>query len=396
MAITDLIETVELAGRVVGSVVREKIGPTVRATDPSDVPVGVEGLTTGWLTSVLCAGVPGARVVGFEVVGGHAGTSVRRALRVTYDNSGAAAGLPTALFTKSTSSLFSRFLLGLTAIADGEATFYNRARPTLELRSPKAFYAGFDPKSYRAFTILEDLAAAGWTFPALVTHEVSKADAEDMVCEMAHYHAAFWASPRFRTDLAPLREACAWQENLNRKVGFAKRAMTGFERAEEVIPAPLFARRGEVYPAFMRSLELHRAYPETLLHQDVHLGNWLRDPEGRIGLYDWQCVARGHWALDVSYALACGLDPDDRREWERDLLRLYLERLAAGGVPAVPDFDTAHLAYRQQVWHGLMFGVFTLGGNRFTPELQPRDWTVKAIGRLATAASDLESLDALS
>ncbi len=160
MAITDLIETVELAGRVVGSVVREKIGPTVRATDPSDVPAGVDGLTTEWLTSVLCAGFPGTRVVGFEVVGGHAGTSVRRALRVTYDDSGAAAGLPTALFTKSTSSLFSRFLLGLTAIADGEATFYNRARSALELRSPKAFYAGFDPKSYRAFTILEDLAAA--------------------------------------------------------------------------------------------------------------------------------------------------------------------------------------------------------------------------------------------
>ncbi len=43
-----------------------------------------------------------------------------------------------------------------------------------------------------------------------------------------------------------------------------------------------------------------------------------------------------------------------------------------------------------------MFGVFTLGGNRFTPELQPRDWTMKAIGRLAAAATDLDSLDALS
>lgn len=394
MRISDLIQTAGLAGRVVGSVVREKIGPAVRVTDRSHVPAGVDGLTTEWLTSVLCAGVPGTRVVGFEVVGGHAGTSVRRALRVTYDAPGATAGLPTALFTKSTSSLFSRFLLGLTEIADGEAAFYNRVRPALELRSPKAFYAGFDPKTYRAFTILEDLAAAGWTFPAPVAHEVSKADAEDMVCEMAHYHAAFWDSRRFSSDLATLREAYAWQENLNRKVGFAQRAMTGFERAEGVIPASLFARRTEIHPAFMRSLELHRAHPQTLLHQDVHLGNWLRDPDGRIGLYDWQCVARGHWALDVSYALACGLDPDDRREWERDLLRLYLERLAAGGVPAVLDFDTAYLAYRQQVWHGLMFGTFTLGGNRFTPELQPRDWTMKAIGRLATAACDLESLDA--
>ncbi len=156
----------------------------------------------------------------------------------------------------------------------------------------------------------------------------------------------------------------------------------------------MVARRGEVYPAFHRALDLHAGSPETLLHQDLHLGNRLRDADGRMGLYDWQCVARGSWALDYSYALAGALLPQDRREWEEDLLRLYLARLTDAGVEA-PSFDAAWLAYRRQPVHAFAFGLFTLGGTRFEPGLQPRAYTLEAIGRIATFLDDHGTLDAL-
>jgi len=73
--------------------------------------------------------------------------------------------LPTRLFAKSTPSFFSRMLLGLTDIAEGEATFYNRVRPGLELRRPQSFYAGYDPRTHRSIAILEDLTERAWTFP---------------------------------------------------------------------------------------------------------------------------------------------------------------------------------------------------------------------------------------
>ena len=123
-----------------------------------------------------------------------------------------------------------------------------------------------------------------------------------MVTEMAAYHSALWDSPRFKIRSAKAAPAFAWQDNLNRKVGFERRTLTGLERAKEVVPAALYEQRHRLYPAFMQSLALHRSHPETLLHQDLHLGNWLRDEDGRMGLYDWQCVARGQWALDYSYA----------------------------------------------------------------------------------------------
>lgn len=396
MAISDTLTTLGLAGRVAGHVARERVGPALRLDTPDAVPASAESLTTSWLTWVLCAGVPSAEVVGFEVLPGSDGTSSRRPLRVTYNDAGREARLPEHLFTKATAKLFSRLLIGVTDIAEGETAFYSRVRSGLDLRSPRAFHACFDPRSHRSIVLLEDLSVQGWTFPDPMRNRVTRADADDLVDQLAIYHGALWDSPRFATDLSVLRESLPWQENLNRKVGFERRTDRGVERAQEVVPETLFARRREIYPAFMRSLALHRQAPPTLLHQDLHLGNWLRDADGRMGLYDWQCVARGHWALDFAYALAGTLETSDRREWQEDLVRRYLDGLAAAGVATVPTFDEAWLAYRQHTLHALAFGAFTLGGSRLEPELQPKDYTTAAIGRIATAVDDLGTLDALA
>lgn len=206
----------------------------------------------------------------------------------------------------------------------------------------------------------------------------------------------FWESPRFTTDLAGLHPTLVWQQDLNRKIAFTRRVLVGLERAKDIVPGSVYDRRRDIYPAYLRALQLHRSAPQTLLHQDLHLGNWLRDPSGRMGLYDWQCVARGHWALDYAYALAGALAPENRRHWEEDLLRRYLEGLGDTGVQAAPTFDEAWLAYRQQPLHALVFGLFTLGGSRFEPELQPRAYTRSAIKRISQQVADLDTIGALS
>ncbi|WP_319458122.1 MULTISPECIES: aminoglycoside phosphotransferase family protein [unclassified Mycobacterium] len=360
------------------------------------VPPSAESITPQWLTSALCSNIPGAQVVDVSVAGGSDGTSARRAITVEYNAAGREAGLPERLFSKSTATFGSRMLLGITGIAEGESVFYNLARPDLKLRSPNAYYSGYDAKSHRSLVLLEDLTTRGWTFPDPLKNPVTRDDAEDMVSEMAAYHSALWDSPRMNGDLKRLRPALEWQENLNRRVGFEKRTLTGLERAKDIVPSSLYSRRNDVYRAFMQSLSLHRGGPTTLLHQDLHLGNWLRDESGRMGLYDWQCVARGNWALDYSYALGGALATDDRRHWEEGLLRSYLEQLRDGGVHNPPSFDEAWLAYRQQSMHGWVFGLFTLGGSRFEPELQPRDYTLAAIERLSQHVADLDSVTALS
>jgi Phosphotransferase enzyme family len=394
--IADRLALVSETARIAGAILWERVGPTPRLDSAEAVPPSAESITADWLTQVLCRDVPGAEVVDVEVTGGSNGTSARRALTVRYNATGAAARLPTRLFSKSTATIASRLLLGITGITEGEAIFYTTARPDLKVRSPQAYYAGYDPRSHRSMVLLEDLRERNWTFPEPMSNTVTRADAEDMVAEMAAYHGALWDSPRFKTDLSKLRPALGWQETLNRKVGFAKRTLTGLDRAKDVVPESFYAQRDQLYPAFMRSLALHDSAPASLLHQDLHLGNWLRDDTGRMGLYDWQCVARGHWALDYSYALAGALDTGDRRDWQEDLLKLYLQLLREAGASAVPSFDEAWLAYRQQCMHGVVFGLFTLGGSRFEPELQPRDYTLAAIARITRHATDLDAIGALA
>lgn len=106
-------------------------------------------------------------------------------------------------------------------------------------------------------------------------------------------------------------------------------------------------------------------------------------------------MARGCWALHYSYAMAGALVPEDRREWEEVLLRLYLDRLRDAGV-AAPTFDETWLAYRRQPMHAFAFGLFTSGGTRLEPELQPKDHTLAAIGRIGRFLDDHGTLEALA
>src|SRR5262249_42740045 len=94
---------------------------------------------------------------------------------------------------------------------------------------------------------------------------------------------------------------------------------------------------------------------------------------------DWQIVQRGSWATDVSYHLATTLDIEQRRTHEKDLLRHYLEELAAAGAPA-PSVDDAWDQYTRGFSYGYFLWVIT--------KISSRAVVVVHIPRLAAALSD--------
>jgi hypothetical protein len=115
-----------------------------------------------------------------------------------------------------------------------------------------------------------------------------------------------------------------------------------------------------------------------------------------MGLYDWQAVARGEWALDFAYAMSVNLPVEDRRAWERELLERYLWRLGEEGVPEPPSFEQAWLRYRQQPFHVVIFSLLTIGAGRFQPVMQPKDYMARCWERIATFLDDHDSLDSVS
>jgi aminoglycoside phosphotransferase (APT) family kinase protein len=381
-------------GRLAGHVVNERVRrpkPTVLA----QIPPSVEALTTEWLTAALCRDVPGAWVTEFSVGSGSDGSTSRRALQIAYNDMGERTGLPTAVFSKSTPRFTSRAITVPSECLECEAVFYDRIRPVLDIEAPQGYYMAVDPRSGRSMFLLEDVAATkSVTFGDPTLHYIDRQRAEAIVTTLAQVHGTFWDSPRFSGDLKTLKTAGQWQSDVNDLIGFAKRSAVGFDRAQHVFPEKFLDSKDRVWPAVMRSLALHDAAPRTLLHADVHSRNWYLAPDGGMGLYDWQVLNIGTWAMDVAYALASALTVEDRRDWEEDLIALYVDRLHAAGGPKL-DAGEAFFTYRQQVFHGLAFWLYTIGAGRFEPDMQPREVSLLNLERMANMVIDLDSFAAV-
>jgi len=358
-----------------------------RALEAEDVPWSADALTPEWLSRILCEAHPGARVVALDVGEGSQGSSVRRRIRVTYNGEGQGARLPAHLFAKTTPTLLTRLSSGM--VAPREGAFFRCIRPELPIEAPVHFHTAYDPTSGRAFHLFEDLVASRGARFCNQDTAITCTQAEEIIDMLAQIHARFIDSPRFSRDLAWLGD----YEN-NVKTSARTGSRTGHDRAmlraEHVIPADVSARKDRIWPLLLQGLAAHAEEPRTLLHSDVHLGNWYITADEHMGLGDWALVCKGHWARDVCYALCTALAVDDRRAWERGLLRRYLERLREHGGREI-GFEHAWTRYRQQTFAALVMWTPTLCHSPLMPDMQPEAMSLEMIRRITQAISDLDS-----
>ena len=362
-----------------------------KALRASDIPVSYDALTPEWLTAILCGHVPGGAVTGFRFSEQDNGSTNRRRIYLTYNEAGRAAKLPASVFSKASHSLESRLNMGLCGAAHGEKMFYTRIRPLLNLEAPKAYHADYDPESFAGIVLLEDIADQV-AFPDQTT-PVDWPRATSMVRLLARLHATMHESPKLDAFCIP-----RWQQWWKRVCDFVymeETAKNGFLAAEQVIPPRLFRRYEEFWPAAMRSVAAHDHLPRTLVHSDVHLRNWYLRLPNEMGLMDWQCVCTGNWSRDYAYAMTMALDIEDRRRWETDLLRLYLDEVAKLGGSAI-CFDEAWRLYRAQMPSALAWWTNTLRPSELQPQdMQPQATALAFISRCAHAIDDLDSFEAL-
>jgi Phosphotransferase enzyme family len=396
MAADNIMPKLKLVGGICSiatHVAWERVRRSGPPTDISEVPASASQLTREWLTAALCSDIPGARVTDLSLGGGSDGSSARRSVTVAYNNIGDEAGLPTAIFTKSTPRFANRFVLGLTGAAGNECLFYNECRPTLNINSPIGYYAAFDAASKRSMIVTEDVGKTRNATFGDALQTLTRAEAEDMVTQLAVLHGTFWESAWLR-DTPSLRSARNFQTHFDDTIAFRRQSLVGLDRAQAVVPQSVQTQKARLWASFHKSLSMHDRRPQTLLHQDPHPGNWYRDGSGRMGLYDWQGTTRGWWALDYCYAVQSALGVDDRRAWERELLALYTEHLArAGGVMLTAD--QAWDEYRLHSLHGLAFWLYTIGAPRLAPAMQPDKYSMAIIGRITQAMEDHDTMAAI-
>lgn len=370
---------------------QEDMASNFIAVTADDLPLSYESISDEWLTNVLCRNVPGARVVQHRKAVRDDGSSNRIKIQVSYNDAGQEAGLPGALFCKASHDLPNRIVLGISGGANSEVLFYSRVRPLLPIEAPVSYHANCCPDSHNSIIMLGDLSE---TVSEFCSHRtvMTRARAESQMRLLSSLHGHAYSNADIRAAIATLP---TWGQFFANTLAFGMRegSTQGFLDGHEVIPPRLFARRDDIWDATVKSVAAHAGLPETLTHADVHLKNWYVAGNGEMGLSDWQCCNRGSWARDFAYTISTALTVEDRRAWEQELLKLYLQGLAQAGGPEL-DFAQAWTQYRQQLVTALTWWTVTLSPPPGMPDMQPRDITLEFIRRISTAMDDVDSLGA--
>jgi hypothetical protein len=258
-----------------------------------------------------------------------------------------------------------------------EAMFYRELEGRVGLRTLRPAYSEVDLVTQANVVVTLDVLCEGATFLDAKSRYTADQVASSLE-QLALLHASTWLSPVANEPWLTPRFSTY---TLARGVSDIATNFDGPIGAR--IPVTVRDAR-RLYEAYKEVAErASKATPWCVVHGDPHIGNMFLDNEGRPCFVDWQLVQRGPWYLDVGYHLASALTVQDRRANERELVTLYLDRLAAGGVN-VPSTTDIWQGLRQGFLHGFYLWAITL---KVEPAI-----TSELLERLGSAVDDHDGL----
>jgi hypothetical protein len=301
---------------------------TILQTDHLPIPASAEAVTADWLDGVLrAAGVlADARVAALDVEQVAAGTgggffTDLMWLRPRYDP--AALSAPKSLVLKHPLAAPDAFLVSR---YEREVNFYRRLAGETPVRTPRCYFARFDPSTGRFALLLEDLAELK---PGDELKSCSQPEAEAAMRTIARHHPAFWG--RDGLEAALVAQPMPWRPP---SPAMWERLETDFVgRWPKIMPEVVAATRERLtgLQAFMAE------GPHTLLHGDFRLDNLMFDAAANaaspeVVLLDWQMTRSGRAPADLAWMLGLAVTTENRRRWQDGLLHLYNDELSRNGV----------------------------------------------------------------
>ena len=334
------------------------------------LPLDASDLTPEWLSEVL-----GADVSKVEIVHHAFATNQRAVIALEYAD-GPSVERPASLFVKlAPVDPAHRAMIGAIGMGQREAEFYAEVAPRVDLRIPKAWYSASEGDAF--VILLEDLAAIGCRF-SNGEWGISADAAARALEELAVFHA----TPAWQTEPPPSRsEGTA-----------ALMRMVLDEHGDEVSAG--YRAIGELYVEHHARIdELWHRGPQTFIHGDTHIGNVFLDGD-RVGFHDWGLCRTSTPMRDVSYFLTMSVDPDERRANERDLLRTYVDALAAAGGPAITE-DEAWQQHRIQASYTVVASFLSFMPSYAGAGEESRTLGSALTSRAEQAIDDLDVVEAI-
>lgn len=343
------------------------------------IPVSPEEVTAAWLSEVL-----GVEVLRAELAPvGTGQTAATYRVAVHYRDQGA---LPSTFVVKLPAQdpdVRQRVALSYRS----EHAFYTGVAGTVNVPLARCHHCAIDDDGQRFVLLLADMA------PAEQGDQIrgcTPAQARLAVTALAGLHGPRWCDP-------------AW-------LGFAGTVMPrpdvatahGLADITKLAVATTLEKLGGRMSLADRNTVLESAdliadwlltAPErfSLLHGDYRIDNLLFDPDcTRVTVVDWQTLAVGLPARDLSYFVATGLPADDRARYERGLVLAYQQALSDQGVG---EYDA------EKCWKDYRFGMLqvplitTLGFAFSAATERGDDMVLTMLERGSAAIRDLDALD---
>ena len=234
-----------------------------------------------------------------------------------------------------------------------EVRFYQSIAPTVGIRTPRCHHAAVEPDTGWFTIVLEDLA------PAVQGDQLAGCTVDQAALaleELAKLHAPRWGDATL-TDLDWFHRG---EQAAAATIAIVQGLLPGFcERYAERLGGDDLEVARRVVAALPHLFAQRAGRALTVTHGDYRLDNMLfGTPSGGppLAVVDWQTATTGPALTDASYFLGAGLQPDDRRAHEHDLLRVYHAALVGGGVEGY-SWDECWTDYRRFAFGGLLMAI---------------------------------------
>lgn len=344
-------------------------------------PWSLDELTPQWLSRALSVKYPGTEVLEARRGTIIAGMATKVQFHLTYNDAGAAHGLPPSVWVKTGFESHSERSAELYA---AEVNFFRDVAPVAGIGVPATYFEAIDPQTGNGLLIMEDLSLRDVTFgdPRRALHPDVVANLLEI---QARYHTFLDRAPS-GLDLGWLRVGGAIHS-----VDVVGEYLPFWDTAAAAPRWAFVPPELDDPPRIRRALyarqELDLIDPVSMLHGDPHLGNLFFDHTGTGSFLDWQTVMRGAWGFDVAYFIVNSMSVEDRRRHERDLLSTYLDAVRSYRDHA-PSFDEAWQAYRRHAMWTFLTVLCPV-------ERQPEEVCLAHAERVCAALVDLETLESL-
>ena len=346
-------------------------------------PITIEAITPEWLTGALTqsGALTKGRVTAFTAAPLGAGVgfmSAMRRLNLTYDDP--AGGGPASLIAKlPPPDPGARVIDEAFNFYEKEVGFYRSLAPSTPMRTPRAYFAAYEPATRDFALLLEDLA------PRQIGDQLEGLSADRLALALkgaAGLHGRWWRdpslpgmdwllgmdSPQMR-QLQPIYQQC-WPAVVD---------FLGDDMPSEM------RRIGDRFATRIHGLmDLLMRQPQTIVHGDYRADNLFFGAQGDadgFAVADWQICIKWGGALDIAYLLTGSVDIDVRRTHETDLLTVYHQTLLEKGGRDYPfeAFREDYIACVMLAWCWPVIAIGNLDTANDRGVALFRTWSARAM-----------------